>query len=415
MRKIIDSKFELGILLCLFATQFARIIIEITESSLDMSTIFIVAGLLIAIDWEKTINLKIPGFNKSMIALAVYQIFVLINYLIIGQYAASGAFDIMFTIFSLVFIIGISTNSAEKFNGERFVRIGWLLTGVSSVILLYLVTEGLTTFSAVSFLKMGSDRLTLSVIAYAHLIFTLLYNKNSVFKKGMGGLFIVSAIISVILCSRKGILVSYIIILIMHYIRNGKRLVGKKIIFSSAILIVFIIIIANVAQRSDHEIFQQLNQFIDAFSSAIKGYFGQEEGMYNTGAIRRDSANLMWNEYRNSFSFMEYVFGKGYAYRQIDFPYFEAFIELGLLGGIFYLVLQLILPIKFVLVKTNDIGKIFVQYYTIVIIAQNIYSGVPYGYSKFVPIAVLFLLLGTNKQKNDNKESILKKIKRGVN
>ena len=86
----------------------------------------------------------------------------------------------------------------------------------------------------------------------------------------------------------------------------------------------------------------------------IKGYFGFEtDTIYNSGAGRRENANLMWNEYVNSFSCLEYLFGKGYAYRQIDLPYFEAFVDLGMFGGIFYLILQLILPIKFILIKTK--------------------------------------------------------------
>ena len=77
MRALIKYRFEIGVLICMFATQFARILIELFRLTLDLSTILMIIGLMLTLDWNNIANLKFPRFTKNMAMLALYQIIVI--------------------------------------------------------------------------------------------------------------------------------------------------------------------------------------------------------------------------------------------------------------------------------------------------------------------------------------------------
>ena len=90
---------------------------------------------------------------------------------------------------------------------------------------------------------------------------------------------------------------------------------------------------------------------------------------------------------------------KGYAYKDIDFPYLEAFSDFGILGGLFFGFVALLLPIKFILQKESDKAILFAQYYALIAIFQNIYSGLPFGHYKFIPIIFLIWIANAERKK----------------
>lgn len=141
-----------------------------------------------------------------------------------------------------------------------------------------------------------------------------------------------------------------------------------------------------------------ISDFWVLLKNSVLGYFGKADGLYNTGAGRNSNTKAMIDELQNDFSILEILFGKGYAYKDIDFPYLEAFSDFGILGGLFFGFVAFLIPIKYIFQKESDEAIAFAQYYALIAIFQNIYSGLPFGHYKFIPIIFLTWIANAKKK-----------------
>lgn len=402
--KLLKYRLEIGILISLFGIQYSRIFMEIFSIPFNTTNVIFVIGLILVLNPSKLVQLKVPLLNNTMILILVYQILVLIAAFIANASLFNGLSATVFTWFSLFYIIFLCTNNTQNFNSEIFVKLGWISTGVCSFILVFLITNGFKNFSTVTGLTNGSDRLTLSVINFAFLIFNLVYRKVGVLEKIIGIIFCITAFIGVALLSRKGIMVSYVLILIIHVLQMKRKKINLSSLLKMLIIIVLGGMTLTVLFKAIPNLQNLITGYIESLIDGIYGYLGKSQGIYNTGAIRNNHIINMLDEYKTDFSLIEILFGKGYYYRQVDMPYLQAFTDMGIFIGIYYLIIQLIKPIQLIFfTKIENCAIMFIKYFSIVTIMQNIYSGSPYGHYKFVPIVTLVFLIYKSKMNSYSK------------
>ena len=121
--------------------------------------------------------------------------------------------------------------------------------------------------------------------------------------------------------------------------------------------------------------------------NGLKTYLGNERSDMSAG-YRRSRIESIPNEYWNNSTLIQFVFGRGYNTDWLDIPYLQAFWDLGLIGGIWFLYIQGIAPLKHVFKRPSNPAVEFAQYYTIFRLVQNFSNGTPYG--NFLPVIMLY-------------------------
>lgn len=385
---------EFGIIICLFGTQLSRLLMEVLSITFNTTNLVFVIGLLLLVPFGRE-QKNFFVMDKKMFVILIYQLFVLLYATWSGAALFNSLTGTAYTWFCVAFLMLMNWNSVDSFDGETFVRLGWWLLGIGATLLCWVASNGLRQFTTIMRLSNGSDRLTLSVIAFGFLVFFLCYETENRIEKFIGYVFVITSIIDIYLCTRKGMLISFLVVLGIHFYKTKKKIDAKKclnVVVGVLVLVAAVFLILNRIPA----ISKAISEFWNLLKDSVLGYLGKADGMYNTGAGRNASTKAMLNELQNDFSIVEILFGKGYAYKDIDFPYLEAFSDFGIFGGILFLWVALLIPVKQVLKKELEPAVIFAQYYAIIAIFQNIYSGLPFGHYKFIPI--IFLVWITNAQ-----------------
>ncbi len=385
-----SHKLEIGILLSLIGTQISRLIQEyITVSGINLTYVVFFVSLLLVTDFGQLRKLKIYRPSKIMTWIFIYNLYVVTVAILQG---ASITGNLIFTLYVLVLWFCYSTNR-KKIDGEYLIKMFWLVSGIGSLVLTSLTTTEFSEFgNAFGRLDGGGDRLTLSWIAFAHLCVLLIYRADKWYYLVLKYLFAICAIYDAMACSRKGLMVGYILVLIYHLWRNSEVFIDKKKLARTFVNMVAVLIVLVFVVRIIYEIFPGISTMVISYfttiMNSIEDYFGISTVVTTSGASRNDIIKTVPKEYLNS-SFKVILFGHGYWYQQLDVPYIEAFNDLGLIGGVTYLIVQLFYPVKSLRYKTKNTAIQFAQYLSIITLTYNIYTGVPYGHYKFT--SLLFL------------------------
>ena len=117
-------------------------------------------------------------------------------------------------------------------------------------------------------------------------------------------------------------------------------------------------------------------------------------------AMRTSKADYVINQYLYHSTPKQVLLGRGYMTTWVDMPFIQAFWDLGLVGGITYIVIQFAIPLKYMLKKTDSQGMRAAQYLTFMTIFDGIASGYPYG--RFFETVLMITIDTAHRQGNDN-------------
>jgi len=110
----------------------------------------------------------------------------------------------------------------------------------------------------------------------------------------------------------------------------------------------------------------------------------------------------------NDFKWYNYIFGGGYFLKWIDYPVLQAYLDLGILGTVLFLLIVVFYPMRLILAKINDNSVILVALLALYPMFSIISSGTPYHPNNYVVV----LLLAVSYQRyysscNEQKEGVL--------
>lgn len=326
---------------------------------------------------------------------------MLINGLIVGAPLFSGNDALIYTVYIIIFWTCVNTNR-RKIDGRFLVTAMWWITGVYSCLLFYVLTDHFRNLAGIGFtyLPGGADRLTLSVIGFMHLCAFLVYEARSLPEKGLKYLFAIIAFYDLSICSRRGLLVALIFIIIYQiYVRYGEKFTQKKLL-SALISIVGILLIITTIFLMKPEIFSGIERYGRRLINGINAYLGSfSKGIDPAAEARNLVMKSVPQEYLSA-DIITILFGNGYGYRQLDLPYLQAFTDLGLIWGIYYFVIQCLYPIRILMKREKDCGVSLLKYIGIMTVTYNLYSGVPYGHYKFV--GLILMIYAADRKKTDS-------------
>ncbi len=400
-----NHRLEIGLLLALAGIQFSLIIKSIIGWSFDLTNIIFVLSIILILDYKKLFSFELPLHGSWITASLGYNVYIALLALVSGASMWVSGYGVIYTLYTIVFILALMTNTRE-IDGEFFVTMTWAVTGIFSVLLFYLVTDGFTQFGGtIMTLSSGAGRLSLSVIAFYYLCVMLLYHPQNIVLRILKVVIAIVAIYDVMACSRRGLMVALIIIFLYHLWQSTSLRIDIQTVFRVTGAVILVVFALWAASKLIPGFDDLLSGYIDRLVMGVNTYFGNTSNGTDAAAINR---NININSFGKLFingTILQQLFGHGYAYFWMDVPYLEAFIDLGVFGGIWYLIIQLIMPLKVIFRKTNDVALRFSQYFAIIAITYNLYSGLPYGQYKFVPVIILFYVENTISTSN-TKESV---------
>ena len=205
MKRALKAKnkmyFEWGVLISIIGIPVSLIIKElIGEISFDLTNLVFIISLILIPDYANLMKFRFPSLNRKLLVVFIFQIYILSIATIKGVKLLSGGGDsLVFTIYIMILIIGLSTRNRE-IKSEYFIKITWWVTGIFNFLLFYIVTNKFTNFNEISFAKLetGGDRLSISNIVFIHLIVMLIYKPKNKLLSALKSLFIILCIYIII-------------------------------------------------------------------------------------------------------------------------------------------------------------------------------------------------------------------------
>lgn len=391
-------KMALGMIICLFGVTIACILMELFQLNQTITIFTMAVGAVLLFKIKSNISQRLL---KKLSPVIFYLLIALVYGVVSGYSFISDYSPVVYVLYSLAIATIIMMHTCKEYDSELFISFGWWISGLLSIVLLPLLTNNFSNFTTIVRLAQGSDRLTIASIATAYLIFFLVYKPKKKSEAFFSWVVLAVALIDILLCNVRRVLIAYALVMGIHFFKtiNFRYKSGIRrhitVIFKTILFVgVLVIVLSRIEFVTTLYV-----KITGGVRTVILGYLGREDGIYNSGAIRNANIISMWTEYTTQFSTIEVLFGKGYMYKHIDFPYFQAFTDMGIFVGMLYVFVQLVLPTKYILETPNNNGQRFLQYFIATTVLSNFFSGTPYGYDKFIPIIFLIFVSYCLKEK----------------
>lgn len=282
----------------------------------------------------------------------------------------------------------------DRYDTEDFQKKAFWILGMSSLFAIYLLFAKQIGVGYGILLESTDDtnavsRATTGFVGYYSLCASLVFRPHGRIERFSKAFFMLSSLCVIVLSARRSIFIALAIVTILRFIHNfdAKRVDLWKVL--KRLLIVFLsLFVIIVLLRTNNTVSKALDRAWNSIVNGIRTYVGIDYSDRSAG-YRRARIESIPNEYMNKSSFSQIVFGRGYNTDWLDVPFLQAFWDMGLLGGIWYFIIQGIIPIFHVFRKPNNAAVEFAQYCVVLRIIQNFSNGTPYG--TFLPLILLYV------------------------
>lgn len=381
-KKKTRHSMELGLILVFLSTQIANVYRLYTGKPADIAPWIISLAMLCMVNTKTSFFL-----NKRQVFLVVYQICILLFAIRSQTTIMQDNIGLVYILFVVAFIFISATNNT--IDGEHFVFLMWAITGIlnilTAIFFIYNKTERFNGYYSV-YGSLLAARPTLATMSYFHVLAMLVYHP----KHKMLGCFkialLIAALYNIVITMRRGMFITMIFIFILHIYLTAKVTWNIKVFFRGfAIVAIVYILYLKIPY-----IHMQAGKMMDSAINALNTLLGKNTSSEDMAAAGRVlNRTLTLNEMK-SFGLSDWLFGKGYNAKWIDFPFLQCFYDMGIPGGLFYIATQL-LPFGFLAKHKSNMQnhEKLLFYLFIISFVNNFYSGIPYGMAKFMYIVPL--------------------------
>ena len=398
-----------GIALAIMGINTAAVLKLLIGSSTNILSIMVMLlALLLMINYGR--GMRFYGINAEAGVMFAYSVFTIILS-VVAKYKGTelpGQFEPVYQVFYLLEILALWNNN-ERLNSKRVLKTLYYLSVVISVAFLILILLNMVKTGNVLFNVLGTDsegkgvvtRASTAQAAFITFAATITYReymKNRLEKIANVGALAVSTIL-LIISTRRSVYIMFIAMLIMLMWDKGllKKYVDLrkfKLIVYSVVAVVAAVALAAIASPKVYNVLENVFNF---FINGIKTYLGTSNKEDMAASIRMGALDEVKENYFHNSSISEILFGRGYMTKWVDIPIAQAIYDLGAIGGLFYIIAGVIVPIQYVLKKQTEPILIFAQCLVLQIIFNNVSSGCPYGV--FLPTIFMVLLAKREKEK----------------
>lgn len=404
--KIIEKyKIAIGLSLCLLGVSLGNFLRVLTGINLVIP--FMIISFFCLIDFSNIIRFKFPNIGKDVFLLLLSQ-FIIVLYMLMGNSKEMNMTKDIFIYYSVILILAIG--SLPKKHPEKVITVFYILAFINVVMACYLFFNGLggmlTGNVDKEYLNSLEDTGKAMIFLYpsagvTHTMATLALLKDNILKNKVLRVFVILFLLIdfvLIISSGKRTVVLVFVLYILYYLWNEQKFSSLKnfLKFVPFILIVFLLIktvLPNIPFVTDF-----VNDFFDHLQKGIDTLFGLDKSNYDESAAQRvevrRKASFIFD---TDFSFINYLFGKGYMIMYMDQPLLQCIFDMGLVGIFVYVYNVLFVPIKHLVRKTDDSVYFMFKLGCINSVLTCLTAGTPYGYQMYCP--VLFMLYAYHNQK----------------
>lgn len=378
-------------------------------SNIGWNSIIVFFAVLCLPNWNNLLRLRLPTLNALYISLLLYQI-ICIAYLFLSPAPKEVPFAQLLTMHLLIIFLVISFSSlkSEDLDYHKIINYSWVLSLVCVMACFLCIVSGIWALeyakthdgsgykSIFSELGMGSTCTT-------YIICSFFYNSKNWYSR----FFVLVGIIMCIIClfavnKRTPLIVTAAVVFLYMY-RSCKfsfKVKKKNLIISFIICILLTIVIQN----------KEILNFLNAvWEYSVNGIIDMFTGSTKSGmaAVERYKAKI-WalNYIAENFLFINYIIGGGYMVRWLDIPILQSYLDMGIIGFVFFVFYELIYPVNVMFSKWMKYRIIkfafFLNIYNILAIYT---SGYPYVFAKWWPVIFLIhVVYIAKKQKYKEKQ-----------
>ena len=286
-------------------------------------------------------------------------------------------------------------NVDNNINLDRFVDIAFWLCGVfCAIAVLLFMKEGINVLSFNNYVTLQGDYLcdreATGTLSFLTFIMALVYYPKTKLEKLCKAIFMLEACVVLIISSRRSVYIAVILCLIFH-IKNiyGTKKYNKRKFIKGVFCFVLGIGAFFIVCELNHNIVISLESAWERLVNGIMTLIGANNSD-QSAAIRTSAASIAWKRYWNETSVFKFIFGSGFMSSWVDIPLLQAFVDLGIVGGITFFIIQFIIPITHIIEKSQYKSVMVAQYLTILSMVEGVANSFPYGH--FFSIMLLLTL-----------------------
>lgn len=152
----------------------------------------------------------------------------------------------------------------------------------------------------------------------------------------------------------------------------------------------------------DNSVQKLVDRFFSNFSNGVLNLFGDTSVSDETGSayMRVERREWAYKYIEENFSFVNYVFGAGYMTRWLDNPILQAYLDMGIIGFLFYGFLIVLFPLHVIRQHINNAALILAVLFSTYAILSILNSGHPYSYAKYVPVCFLAFVYAKERRRD---------------
>lgn len=398
----------LGVILTLcgiFCMSVVKILLNENVSSL--SILVVIVSLIMMVNIRTFTETRFKDVPASIWAIFIYScasIFFSLFSDISPMTSGQGACYQLVYLAQIVLLVCCFNNVDEG----RFIKFFFILMlSIGSICFVLLLHQSLETgelyFNYIVNAK-GEDvvsREATASLGYYMFLSALWYKKDSPVIKFLR-IVLAGMACFIILCSNRRTIYLAIIANIAFYIYcfNFTKIYDKKKVLKYLIVVLIALLVCFAVYIFDDSIRNGVNYAVESLFNSILTYLGisktDQSAMY-----RSRKMDIYPDMFFTKSTVLQLLFGRGYMDIWFDVPFFQAFWDFGLLGGLFYCILQYVVPLPYLFNRKGGPMMKFSQCLVIHSLICSLVNGFPYGV--FFPM-VLMILCGTSEKKQKLKK-----------
>lgn len=301
-------------------------------------------------------------------------------YALLSNRGFSDAHGLLYQLFYFAQILVLW--NAKRIDHTKFISYAYHLFLLVNLLGFFLVYRNAQITGRIAFATLGNNeivtRATVGNIGLILFSACIVYRPKQGIHKLLYGFAWFLAIANLLLASRRTAIVEALIILIIYCIRYKPRINSISSVIKIVAIVIGVVVAIIVLYLSNSTVRVVVDRSFQMLVSGVNTFVGVDRS--DMGAsYRRNVLETVPHELINTTNVKEIFVGRGFMEGWFDVPYLQAFWDMGLLGGIFFLIIQLIIPIKYILVRSKNPAILFAQCCVVSRLVDNVASGVCYG------------------------------------
>lgn len=279
----------------------------------------------------------------------------------------------------------------KKINFDYFINFLVVISSVLSLLGAYYIFDGRVVGEEAWIERQSSENYTLEiftisygmVVNFTTILYFIVQGRLNKFYNTFLTFILFFDLYGVIFGYKRSPLICIILISLLWFIYFFRRIDNIKLI--KFIILLPIAIFVFIFLFYDKFVLLLKNVYVGVMTLFGLSSIGDETGSSSFRVGLRENAF----EIINDFGIINYVFGYGYMTSWLDNPLLQSFLDLGILGFIFYLFVIIIYPVKIYLSKSSDPKFLLFFTYCIYALITSMNSGHQYMSIKYIPVIIM--------------------------